>query len=92
MGKQWKSQKRPISLEELKAHNKRRSCWVAIHGEVYDLTRYIVKHPGGDIILKGAGIDATHLFTKSNKYGHDHSNGAFEVLKQYHIGYLNSAH
>jgi cytochrome b involved in lipid metabolism len=88
MPKSWKQPKRIISLAELSLHRKRQSCWLAINGEVYDVTRYITKHPGANTILKGAGIDSTQLFTHSSKLGHSHSTGASELLAQYHIGSL----
>lgn len=37
--------------EEIAKHNNRESCWVIIDGLVYDLTRYLDRHPGGDVIL-----------------------------------------
>ena len=37
---------------------------MALNGVVYDVTEYAVKHPGGNIIYKGAGKDGTELFCK----------------------------
>lgn len=32
------------------------SCWVVIHGKVYDVTNYLSDHPGGpSVLLKWAG-------------------------------------
>ena len=37
--------------------------WVILHGKVYDLTKFLPEHPGGQkIILKYAGMDATKAF------------------------------
>lgn len=37
--------------------------WVILHGKVYDLTKFLPEHPGGQkIILKYAGQDATDAF------------------------------
>jgi L-lactate dehydrogenase (cytochrome) len=45
---------------ELAKHNSRQSCWLAIHGEVWDTTNFLEQHPGGaDLILKLAGTDAS---------------------------------
>ena len=30
--------------------------------QVYDVTDFVYEHPGGDVILDGAGIDATEMF------------------------------
>ncbi|KAK4240322.1 hypothetical protein C8A03DRAFT_42128 [Achaetomium macrosporum] len=36
------------------------SCWVVLHGNVYDVTEFLPEHPGGSkIILQLAGRDAT---------------------------------
>lgn len=56
-----------ISLEELKTHNSGNSLWMGIKGKVYDVTEYVKKHPGGRIIFKGVGEDATTLFSKKIK-------------------------
>ncbi|KAH0382935.1 L-lactate dehydrogenase, partial [Aureobasidium melanogenum] len=45
---------------ELAKHNSRHSCWLAIHGEVWDATDFLEQHPGGaNLILKLAGKDAS---------------------------------
>ncbi|KAL3440944.1 FMN-dependent dehydrogenase-domain-containing protein [Aspergillus insuetus] len=50
-------------LSDLRAHTSESDCWVAIHGHVYDVTRFLPAHPGGKaIILKHAGTDATAAF------------------------------
>ncbi|KAJ4473042.1 FMN-dependent dehydrogenase-domain-containing protein, partial [Lentinula aciculospora] len=39
------------------------SCWVIINNEVYDVTEFLSKHPGGpSILLKYAGRDATSAY------------------------------
>lgn len=49
-----------IEGTELAKHNSRQSCWLAIHGEVWDATNFLNRHPGGaDLILKLAGTDAS---------------------------------
>ncbi|KAG9840846.1 L-lactate dehydrogenase, partial [Aureobasidium melanogenum] len=45
---------------ELAKHSSRHSCWLAIHGEVWDATDFLEQHPGGaNLILKLAGKDAS---------------------------------
>ncbi|ODV91799.1 hypothetical protein CANCADRAFT_75807 [Tortispora caseinolytica NRRL Y-17796] len=52
-----------ITNDELKKHNSKESCWVKIHGKVYDVTEFLPEHPGGqNIILKYSGKDATEEF------------------------------
>lgn len=48
---------------ELSKHNSRQSCWLAIHGEVWDVSTFVDEHPGGAaLILKVAGQDATSQY------------------------------
>jgi cytochrome b involved in lipid metabolism len=43
------------TLSDLKAHNTEKSCWIAVHGKVYDVTDFLEEHPGGyDIIITSA--------------------------------------
>ncbi|GJE91365.1 glyoxylate dehydrogenase [Phanerochaete sordida] len=48
---------------EVAKHNGRDSCWIIVHGKVYDVTDFLDEHPGGSrIILKYAGQDATEAY------------------------------
>lgn len=63
-----------------------------MQGVVYDITNYISKHPGGKIILDGAGKDATGLFSNitlnfADKY-HSWVNANF-MLKGSIVGSLD---
>ncbi|PWY67028.1 L-lactate dehydrogenase [Aspergillus eucalypticola CBS 122712] len=52
-----------LSREEVEKHSTRESCWVAIHGSVYDVTEFLDEHPGGaQVILRCAGKDGTADF------------------------------
>ena len=51
------------TLEEVAKHNKKNDCWVAINGQVLDVTKFLKDHPGGELaILTFAGKDATAEF------------------------------
>ncbi|EEB92776.1 hypothetical protein MPER_08668, partial [Moniliophthora perniciosa FA553] len=51
-----------LSGKEVAQHNSRESCWIIVHGKVYDVTEFLDDHPGGSkIILKYAGKDATYV-------------------------------
>jgi cytochrome b involved in lipid metabolism len=39
--------KNTISKNELSSHDDRSSCWVGYKGSVYDITSWLLKHPGG---------------------------------------------
>ena len=71
------------TLEEVAKHNKKTAAWIAINGKVANITKWIPKHPGGNVILKGVGRDATSLF---KSIGHDEY--AKKMLKKYQIGIL----
>lgn len=44
------------TLADCEGHKSRDSCWVAIHGRVYDVAKFLDEHPGGDdVILAEAG-------------------------------------
>ncbi|KAJ6017261.1 hypothetical protein N7451_000640 [Penicillium sp. IBT 35674x] len=52
-----------LTRADIEKHNSRKSCWVAIHGAVYDVTDFLDSHPGGaKVILRCAGKDATDDF------------------------------
>ncbi|KAF5388407.1 hypothetical protein D9615_000657 [Tricholomella constricta] len=52
-----------ITIDELRAHKTKESFYILIHGKVYDVTKFIDEHPGGDeVILAEGGQDATEAF------------------------------
>ncbi|MCL4135670.1 UNVERIFIED_CONTAM: hypothetical protein GTU68_051999, partial [Idotea baltica] len=58
-----------ITMEELGKHNKREDAWMALKGNVYNVTPYFEYHPGGEEeLMKGVGIDATDLFNEVHKW------------------------
>lgn len=77
--------KPPIySLDEVQKHNTEEDCWTVFHGKVYDVTKYLAKHPGGKhLILKNAGKDFTSDFE-----GMFHSRKARLIIQEYYIGDL----
>ncbi|KAJ9662346.1 hypothetical protein H2198_001480 [Neophaeococcomyces mojaviensis] len=54
---------RTITGTELSEHKSRDSCWLAVHGKVYDVTDFLDAHPGGaGLLLKSSGQDATAAY------------------------------
>ncbi|KAF9243242.1 glyoxylate dehydrogenase [Melanogaster broomeanus] len=52
-----------ISAQAVAEHASSSSCWIIVHGKVYDVTEFLPEHPGGSkIILKYAGKDATEAY------------------------------
>ncbi|KAH7887488.1 cytochrome b5-like heme/steroid binding domain-containing protein [Phlebopus sp. FC_14] len=71
-----------ITLADLQAHNSKESLYVLLHGKVYDVTKFIDEHPGGDeVILAEAGKDATEAFEDVG-----HSDEARELLPPMCVG------
>ncbi|XP_045674722.1 cytochrome b5 type B [Phyllostomus hastatus] len=69
-------------LEEVAQRNTSKETWLVIHGRVYDITRFLNEHPGGEeVLLEQAGADASESFEDVG-----HSSDAREMLKQYYIG------
>ena len=76
-------QYKKYTLEEVAKHKTKNDAWIVIEGKVANITKWIPKHPGGDIIMKGVGKDATSLF---KSIGHDEY--AKKMLKKYQIGII----
>ncbi|MCX7589544.1 MAG: cytochrome b5 domain-containing protein, partial [Patescibacteria group bacterium] len=54
-------------MSDIEKHNTKESCWSVIRENVYDLTSWITKHPGGEkAILNLCGKDGTSLFEKQH--------------------------
>jgi len=78
------NEKRVITLEELKEHNNAKSCWMAIHDKVYDITKFLDEHPGGEeVLLEQSGTYATEAFEDVG-----HSTDARELMEDYYLGEL----
>ena len=76
---------RKITLDEIKLHKEEGDCWLIIRGKVYDVSKYMEKHPGGsDLLLENSdGKDATSDYEDA-----DHTKRAREMLNKYYIGDL----
>lgn len=77
------------SIDEITQHNSVESCWLLIDGKVYDVTKMISGHAGGDAILQGCGTNATELYlTRPMGSGTPHSPEAQSYLPNFFIGNL----
>jgi len=71
-----------ITVDELKANSSKEKLYVLLHGKVYDVTKFIDEHPGGDeVILAESGQDATEAFEDVG-----HSEEARALLPGLYIG------
>eukprot|EP00854_Cymbomonas_tetramitiformis_P010977 gene10977-12983_t len=74
------------TLDELAKHSLPGDMWTAVHGRVLDISQFVDKHPGGQVIKLAAGRDATVLFETY------HPNGvSMAVLDKYEIGKLEKS-
>ncbi|ENH62170.1 Nitrate reductase [NADPH] [Fusarium oxysporum f. sp. cubense race 1] len=78
---------RRLTIDELENHRSLDTgVWIAIAGNVYDVSTFLPQHPGGDaILLDAAGTDVTEDFFDL------HSDEAEKLLPAYHIGKLSSS-
>ncbi|URE32719.1 Cytochrome b5-like Heme/Steroid binding domain [Musa troglodytarum] len=64
-GLKGQSNRRLISMDEIKQHKTGGSIWTVLKGHVYNISPYMKFHPGGeDMLMKAAGRDSTSLFNK----------------------------
>jgi cytochrome b involved in lipid metabolism len=76
-----------FTTEEVKQHNKKEDCWIILDGKVYDVTKFLEDHPGGEeVVIDCAGRDATSDFDDVG-----HSDEANTMRAEYEIGVLAGA-
>ena len=74
-----------LTMAEVEMNDSEESCWSVIDGQVYDLTEWISKHPGGaSRIIQLGGTDGTSLFQGQ----HGGSSGPESTLEGYLLGPL----
>lgn len=77
------------TLAQVAAHADARSCWMAIHGKVYDVTAYIDMHPADPaVMLKYCGKEADKGWDTKDA-GRAHSPRAASLLEKYYVGELS---
>ncbi len=85
MAEATKSSEKLIKPEDVLQHQKDGDIWLIIDGDVYDATKFVEEHPGGEEVLQDvAGTDATNAFEDIG-----HSDEAREILSGLKIGKLD---
>ena len=81
-----------LTLAEVATHDREEDCYLIIGNErtggakVYDVTKYLDEHPGGDaVLLELAGKYADDMFEDSG-----HSMNARQQLKEFLVGTLDA--
>ncbi|KAI9091255.1 microsomal cytochrome b5 [Phlyctochytrium arcticum] len=79
------SEVKTYDWSEISAHNTRDDLWMVIDGKVYDVTKFLDEHPGGEeVMVEQGGQDASEAFEEIG-----HSDDARELLKALLIGTLD---
>ncbi|KAI4311386.1 hypothetical protein MLD38_036289 [Melastoma candidum] len=74
-------------LSQASEHNSPKDCWLVISGKVYDVTKFLEDHPGGDdVLLSATGKDATDDFEDIG-----HSTSARAMMDEYCIGEIDAS-
>lgn len=70
------------SSDEVSRHDTENSLWMVMHGGVYDLTKFLAEHPGGEeVLLQLAGKDGSVCFDEIG-----HSEEAIQLRQRFKIG------
>lgn len=74
-----------FTLAQVATHDSLSSCYTIVGGQVFDLTSWVSKHPGGEKAILGlCGEDGTEDFTEQ----HGSSEKAQKVLRSFFIGVI----
>ena len=77
-----------LTIEEVSKNDSVTSCWSIIYGNVFNLTKWITKHPGGAEKIRAiCGKDGTNSFERQ----HTGDGGASNQLSAYFIGKLGDS-
>jgi cytochrome b involved in lipid metabolism len=73
-----------FTMQDVAEHNTSKDIYMVVHEKVYDCTKFLDEHPGGEeVMLDVAGQDATEAFEDVG-----HSDEAREVLDGLLVGEL----
>lgn len=77
-----------LTLEEVKKHDSGTSCWSIVFDNVFDLTNWITKHPGGAAVIRAiCGKDGTDAFEGQ----HSGQGKPANQLSNYYLGKLGDS-
>lgn len=79
------------TLTQISGHNSSTDCWMAINGNVYDVTEYLTDHDRMLDIRPWCGTDATNDYNTKNGRNQPHTVQADTILNQYLIGTLETS-
>ncbi|XP_047058243.1 cytochrome b5-like [Lolium rigidum] len=80
------SSSKVFTLEEVAKHSSKDDCWLVIGGKVYNVTKFLDDHPGGDdVLLSSTAKDATDDFEDVG-----HSTTARAMMDEYYVGEIDA--
>ncbi|EPS64889.1 hypothetical protein M569_09892 [Genlisea aurea] len=72
---------------EVSRHNTNKDCWLLINGKVYDVTKFLGEHPGGeDVLVFATGKDSTPEFEEVG-----HSATAKKRMEEFYLGDIDTS-
>ena len=74
---------RTVTRADVAQHSDINDLWVVVSNNVYNLTDYVMYHPGGDIIARDGGGDATRGFN-----GDQHPDKVWTTIRDFKVGTL----
>ncbi|KAJ9151153.1 hypothetical protein NKR23_g3058 [Pleurostoma richardsiae] len=78
------SETKEFTFQDVAEHNTKKDIYLVVHEKVYDITKFVDEHPGGEeVLLDVAGQDASEAFEDVG-----HSDEARETLEQLLVGKL----
>ncbi|CAJ1796388.1 unnamed protein product [Sphenostylis stenocarpa] len=87
MGGDGDEERKVYTLAQVSEHNNSKDCWLIIDGKVYNVTKFLDDHPGGDdVLLSSTGKDATDDFEDVG-----HSKSARAMLVDLYVGDIDPA-
>lgn len=73
---------RSYRLLDIRAHDTPDDLWMVIHNKVYNVSSFVLEHPGGvEVLFDCGGVDATEGFDDVG-----HSERAVMMLEPYYVG------
>ena len=76
-----------LSNAEIGTHNSKSDCWSIVNGNVYNLTSYVSRHPGGQSVIANiCGKDGSNAFTNQ----HNNQGKPNNVLSAFLLGAAGS--
>lgn len=80
-------ERKVFTLADVSKHNSAKDCWLVIHNKVYDVTKFLEDHPGGDeVLISSTGKDASNDFDDIG-----HSTSAYTMMEEYYVGDIDSS-